>query len=295
MVEQTQPTTAAQAPGFYRFKIGEFDVIALHDGVISFDRPPGFVTNASDAEVGEAFAVTGTPRDKVALTFTALAIDTGKGVVLIDTGLGAGGPPGTGSITKNLQAAGIEPEAVDTVIISHFHSDHFGGLRRADGSLAFPDAEIAVPEKEWAFWMSGGAFPDAAKGNAETCQKLFGPLAKEVRRFNWGDEVLPGFTAIDVHGHTPGMAALQIASGSDTMMFVADITNNPLIFARHPEWQLMFDMDPLAAVATRKKILDQAAADKLRLSFFHAPFPATGYVVKSGAGYEFLPALWMAP
>jgi hypothetical protein len=75
-------------------------------------------------------------------------------------------------------------------------------------------------------------------------------------------------------------------------LFVADITNNPLIFARHPEWQLSFDMDGEAAVQTRKKILDQAAADKTRLSFYHAPFPATGYVVKSGGGYEFLPALW---
>ena len=294
MVEQ--PNAAkAQAPGFYRFKIGDFDVIALHDGVFSFDRPAGFVLNASTEEVGEAFAVGGMPRDKVTLTFTALAVDTGKGVVLIDTGLGDSGPPGTGSIPANLRAAGIQPDAVNTVIISHFHSDHIGGLRKADGSLAFPNAEIAVPEKEWAFWLSGGTLPDAAKGNAEACHKLFDPIAKDVRRFNWGDEVLPGFTAIDVHGHTPGMAAVQIASGNDATLFVADITNNPLLFARHPEWQLMFDMDPLAATATRKKILDQAAADKMRLSFFHAPFPATGYVVKSGTGYEYLPALWAAP
>ena len=288
MVEQ------AQAPGFYRFKIGDFNVIALHDGVLSFDRPPGFITNVPTEAVGEAFAVAGMPADKVTLTFNALAVDTGKGVVLIDTGMGAGGPPGTGSITQNLATAGIQPDAVSTVIISHFHGDHVGGLRKADGSLAFPKAEIAVPEKEWAFWMADSGIPDAAKGNAEMCHKVFDSVAKDIRRFNWGDEILPGFAAVDAHGHTPGMAAVQIGSGNDTMMFVADITNNPLIFARHPDWQLMFDMDAAASVATRKKLLDQAAADKLRLHFFHAPFPASGTVVKNGGGYEYLPALWSA-
>ena len=90
------------------------------------------------------------------------------------------------------------------------------------------------------------------------------------------------------------MTAVRIASGGEAAMYVADITNNPLVFARHPEWPSMFDFDPAATVATRKRILDMAAAEKLRLCFFHAPFPATGYVVKTATGYEFLPALWTA-
>ena len=90
------------------------------------------------------------------------------------------------------------------------------------------------------------------------------------------------------------MSAIEIASGDAAMMFVADITNNPLIFARHPEWQAMFDMDPDKATATRRRLLDRAAADKLRLSFFHAPFPATGYVIRNERGYDYVPALWTA-
>jgi glyoxylase-like metal-dependent hydrolase (beta-lactamase superfamily II) len=101
-----RPKTA-QAPGFYRFAVGAFEVIALHDGVVTLDRPPGFVLNASDEEVGEAYAAAGMPRDKVTITFTALAIKTPDGVVLVDTGLGDGGPPGTGMIRANLAAAGI--------------------------------------------------------------------------------------------------------------------------------------------------------------------------------------------
>ena len=87
-------------------------------------------------------------------------------------------------------------------------------------------------------------------------------------------------------------SAVEIRSGEATMLFVADITNNPLIFARNPSWQAVFDLDPEQAVATRRKLLDRAAAEQLRLFYFHAPFPAMGTVVKSGDGYEYLPALW---
>jgi glyoxylase-like metal-dependent hydrolase (beta-lactamase superfamily II) len=287
----------AQAPGFYRFKLDDLEVVALHDGVISRDRPADFVRNASAEEVGEAFAAAGMPRDKLTLTFTAMAVNTGSGVVLIDTGLGEGAQPAAGALMANLAAAGIQPADVSAVIISHFHSDHISGLRRRDGSLAFPNAELHVPAPEWDFWMDDarmGTAPDALKGNFGLVRQVFGPVAKSVRRFGWGEQILPGFTAVRAGGHTPGMSAVEITRGSSAMMFVADITNNPLLFARHPEWQAMFDMDPQEATAVRKQLLDRAAADKLRLFFFHAPFPATGYVVKNGAGYEYMPALWTA-
>ena len=292
-----QKSVGAQAPGFYRFKVGAFDVIALHDGVISRDRPPGFVPNASDEEVADAFAAAGMPRDKLTITFTALAVQTGDGVVLIDTGFGDSGPPGTGHLVSNLAAAGIQPREVGTVIISHFHGDHISGLRTKDGALTFPNAELLVPSKEWDFWMDdANASNEALKGNIGLCHKMFdGLTAKQIRHYEWDEEMLPGFTAVRANGHTPGMSAIQIASGDSVMMFVADITNNPLIFARHPDWRAMFDMDPQETIATRKRLLDQAATDRMRLSFFHAPFPATGYVVRSGSGFEYLPALWMAP
>jgi len=288
-------TGRPQAPGFYRFKLGRFEAVALHDGVITRDRPAGFIRNASDDEVGEAFAAAGMPRDKLTLTFTALLIDTGTGVVLIDTGMGEAGPPGTGMLAANLAAAGYAPEDIGTVIISHFHGDHISGLRRKDGSLAYPRAQIMVPQAEWDYWTDDArmaAAPEALKGNFELVRRSFG--TEDVRRFNWGDEVLPGLRAVQASGHTPGMTAIEISSGEARLLFVADITNNPLLFARHPEWQAMFDMDPDEATATRKTLLDRAAAETLRLFFFHAPFPATGTVVKTGSGYEYLPALWTA-
>ncbi len=287
----------AQAPGFYRFKVGSYQAIALHDGSIVRDRPPGFVRNAPDDVVAEAFATAGMPRDKLTLTFTALAIDTGSGVVLIDTGMGEGGPAGTGMLEANLMAAGIPAGDVAHVVISHFHGDHISGLRRKDGSLTFPKAQIHAPQVEWDYWTdeaTKAAAPDGLKGNFDLVSRMFGPDAASVRRFGWSDEVLPGITAIQASGHTPGMTAFQIASGGESVTFVADITNNPMLFVRNPDWQAMFDMNPEEAVATRRRLLDQAAAEKQRLFFFHAPFPGVAYISKSGDRYEYLPALWTA-
>ena len=298
MTDRASSAAAPQAPGFCRFRIGDLEAIALHDGVLVRDRPAGFIRNAEDQAVGEAFAAIGLPRDKLSLTFTPLAIRTAAGVVLIDTGFGAGGPPGTGQLLANMQAAGIRPQDVSTVLISHFHGDHISGLRGADGTPNFPNAVVAVPQPEWDFWMDDArmqAAPEGMKPNFALVRKSFGAGLPGLSRFAWGEQVLPGITAVQANGHTPGMSAFRIESGSAAMMFVADITNNPLIFARHPEWQAVFDMDPLQAVTTRKALLDQAAADRLRLSFFHAPFPATGYILKNGAGYEFAPAMWASP
>ena len=105
-------------------------------------------------------------------------------------------------------------------------------------------------------------------------------------------KVVTGITAIDASGHTPGHTAFVIASGNAKMMYVADTTIIPVLFASNPEWKVLFDMDADKAVATRKRILDMASADKIRLSFYHASFPATGYTAKEGAGYRFVPAQW---
>lgn len=283
-----------QAPGFFRYKLGDFHAIALHDGVLTRDRPGGFIRNADDAAVGTAFAEAGMPEDKLTLTFNPLAIQTPSGTVLIDTGFGESGPPTTGHTVANLKAAGIEPGDVSTVIISHLHGDHILGLKGKDGSKTYPNAKLMVPQLECDYWFDDAkmnAVPEAARSNFEIPRKILDGLDYE--RFVWGDEILPGFKSVQADGHTPGMSAIEITSGDEKLLYVADITNNPLLFLRHPEWQAMFDVDPEQTIATRRRILDRAVSERLRLHFFHAPFPATAYVAKNGDAYEYLPALWM--
>ena len=282
-----------QTPGFYRYRLGDFRVVALNEGMFVRDRPDDFISNADSDAVGAAFAEAGMPADKLTLTFNPLAVQTPSGTVLIDTGFGDSGPPTAGRLQANLRAAGIAPADVATVIISHLHGDHILGLRDKDGARTYPNAKLFVPQREVEYWLDAAiaaAAPETAKGNFEMARKVLQDL--DYQTFAWGDEIIPGFTAVQADGHTPGMSAIEITSADDKLLFVADITNNPVIFARHPDWQAMFDIDGAQTVATRRRLLDRAADERLRLHFYHAAFPATAYVAKNGDAYDYLPALW---
>ncbi|WP_284177259.1 MBL fold metallo-hydrolase [Rhabdaerophilum sp. SD176] len=289
------PIVGTSAPSFYRYKLGDFEIIALHEGEFTRPLDASFVRNAPLEAVQKTLADAFLPTDKLTISFTAVLVNTGSKLVLIDTGFNDNGGPTNGRTVAAMKAAGIEPSMVDTVILSHFHGDHLQGLRNKAGQIVYPNAEIMVPEAEWAFWMDDArmaAAPDAMKGAFQGVRRVLAPSAKDVKQFKWGQEIVTGITTVDASGHTPGHTAFVIASGNAKMMYVADTTNTPVLFATNPEWKVMFDMDADKAVATRKRILDMAAADKIRLAFYHASFPATGFIAKEGAGYRFVPAQW---
>jgi hypothetical protein len=154
----TAPQAAKQAPGFYRYKVGAFEITVVTDGAATFPLPDKFVQNHPKSEVQAALAAYYQPTDTVTVPFTPIVINTGSKLVLVDTGYGpemnVKMKGRVGQLPENLAAAGIDPKSIDTVIISHMHLDHVSGLRTADGGIAFPNAEILVPASDWAFWMS---------------------------------------------------------------------------------------------------------------------------------------------
>ncbi|HRK25407.1 MAG TPA: MBL fold metallo-hydrolase [Beijerinckiaceae bacterium] len=288
------PLAGTQAPGFFRMKLGEMEVTTINDGF--FVRPlAGFVKNAMDEEVAAAIQDARLPGNGVFIPFTTVVINTGDKLVLIDCGNGDSGAPTSGRWMTNFKAAGFDPKDVDTVIISHFHGDHINGVRLKDGTAVFPNAEVMVPSAEWAFWMDDAkmsAAPDPMKPAFQNVRRVFGPQAKDVKQFEPGKEIAPGITSIAAGGHTPGHNVFMVASGNAKLMCLADTTNNPYLFARHPDWQAVFDMDGNAAAATRKKLLDMAAEEEAQVHMYHAPFPATGFIEKAGNGYDFVPVVW---
>jgi len=289
------PASGKQAPGFYRYKVGDFEVTAFNDGFVKVPKLDSFVVNqpleAIQKTVEEAFI----PKDDVRVPFNPLLVNTGSKLVLFDTGFGDNGAATQGQLLANMAAAGVDPKAIDTVIISHFHGDHISGIRAKAGSLNFANAEIMVPADEWAWWTNDAETSKAAdvwKGQIANSKRVFAPIANDVKRFDYGKELVPGITSVDARGHSPGHAAFVISSGNAKLMYIADVTNHPAIFARHPEYRLWADMIPDLALANRRKLLDMLAAERMPMTGYHYPFPATGFIAKQGNGYEFHPAIW---
>ena len=286
------PKLGTQAPGFLRFNVGDFEITALSDGTVPYEIDEKRIPNAKVEEVIALMAMQGMATKPAVNSFNTMVVNTGSKLVLIDSGFNNNGAPTTGRMAQNLAAAGIDPKTIDTVLVSHFHPDHINGLRSKEGELVYGSAEIIVPSVDYAHFMDEAkmnAVPEAARGAFKTAQRVFGPIAKDVKQAEWTKEWAPGITALQSDGHTPGHTSFIISSGNKTLIVVGDAANDPRIFARKPEWHLGFDLDKARAVETRKKLLDMAATDKIQLTFYHAAFPATGYVAKNGSGYDWYP------
>src|SRR5918997_4125327 len=275
-----------QAPGFYRYKVGEIELTALHDGWAPRNLE-GFIRNVDFPDVRRAAEEAFLPTNTIENSFTPLLVRSGGKTIMIDTGNGDAGAPTTGTTRANLRAAGLDPARVDIVIISHFHGDHINGLRLRDGTAVYPNAEVMVPAGEWAFWMDDARMnqaPDPMKPAFQNVRRVFGSMAKDVKQFEWNKEIAPGITAIDASGHSPGHTAFVIQSGGKSLTHVVDAINHPAFFVRHPDWLPVFDMDADKARATRRRLLDIAATERTQLAFYHAPFPAIGHVRQDGNG-----------
>lgn len=299
----TSPPAAApasqqqqQAPGFYRFKVGGFTATVLHDGLARRPSPlQTGVRNADPAAVEVALRAALMPTTHFMNPFNVTAVDTGRGLVLFDTGNGRESGPETGLLAANMRAAGLDPARVAQVVMTHFHPDHIGGLALNDGAAVFPNSEIVVGAREWAYWTDGGEesrAPEARRPLFANVRRRFAPYEGRVRRIEDGAEVAPGVRALATHGHTPGHLTYQVSDGADVLMVLGDLTNRPEFNLRHPGWHMAVDQDPQMAEATRRRMFDRVAAERARCVGYHWPFPANGYVVKDGDGYRLVPADW---
>jgi glyoxylase-like metal-dependent hydrolase (beta-lactamase superfamily II) len=295
------PPSGMQAPGWYRYKVGSIEVTVATDGVNRFKMAEDHVTNIKQDVVNAALAEVFMEKDMMTTPYNPIAVNTGSKLAVIDTGTGETSykkSNGTaGQMVTNLAAAGIDRNAVDVVVISHYHGDHMNGLIMDDNSLTYPNAEILVPAKEHQYWMDDGEMSRAPKGriegNFKNVRRVFTPEAlKRVKTYEWGKEVLPGVTAQGTPGHTVGHSSFVIASGSESVYVQSDVTHVPFLFVRHPDWRVFYDQDGEMAEATRRKVYDMLVADKMRVQGFHYPFPSLAHVEKVGSGYREIPVMW---
>ena len=242
-IKAAAPVAEKQAPSFYRYEVGDIEVTVISDGRNTFPLEDSFILNAKKEEVGAALEQAFLPHDTMTIYFAPLVINTADKLVVIDTGNGpvskAKSNGANGLFADNMAAAGFDPKAVDMVVISHFHADHVNGLLAADGTPAFPNAEVLVPLVEWKFWTDDGETSRAPTGRMQNLFKnnrnIFeAGLKKKVTPYEWGKEVAPGLLAVDTIGHTPGHTSYVLSSGSGKVFIQSDVTNNPNPFAPIP-------------------------------------------------------------
>lgn len=283
------PKAGAQVPGFYRTKVGNIQVTALLDGGMEF---------TDDLFTG----VGGKPEDIVAAKernffdpakglpgfVNGFLVNTGTRLMLIDTGRGGA----EGRLAQNLAAAGVTPDQIDDVIITHGHPDHAGGLLDAGGMRVFKKANLRISKDDLDFWFS----EDARKRMWEKSQmfemarKLLGPYrdAGQIDTFPLGSDIGNGVSSVALPGHTPGHSGVRVSDGADQLLIWADVVHCPALQFANPEQSIGYDINPDRARETRKKIFDEVATDRIRVGGMHLCFPAIGHVAKAGTGYEFI-------
>jgi glyoxylase-like metal-dependent hydrolase (beta-lactamase superfamily II) len=290
-----------QAGGYYRFAIGEIEAIVINDGGLSFNPiQPTWAPEASKEELEGMLRSAFLPTDRLSLEVNTLLLKIGGELVLVDTGAGNLFGPSLGKMAERLASAGVRPAEVTAVVISHAHGDHFGGLLDAAGKPVFPNAAYFASKTEVDYWT--GPAPDMSKLRIpEANKKVFAANAKRyleaikdrLTPVSAGQKILPGMEVLSAPGHTPGHIALLVSSGKEALLNSADTVHHHVLMFAHPEWTSAFDSDPKMAAETRRKLLDRAAGDGLRVLGYHLPYPGIGHVrTAKGGAFEWLPEPW---
>ena len=261
------------------FSLGEFQMATLLAGTRPVeDIQTIFGMNVSGDEFAAVSAQNFIPADKAQFFFTPTVVNTGSETVLFDTGLSAEGT------LAALNAAGVQAEDVDIVVITHMHGDHIGGMTDEAGNATYPNARYVTGQVEYDHWA--GAENENFDGKVR-------PFAEKMTFIGDGDSVVSGVTAVEAFGHTPGHMAYMVESAGSQVLLMADTANHYVWSLAYPEWEVRFDMDKGAAAATRKKILGMVAADRVPLIGYHMPFPGMGFVTAEGPGaYHYVPVTY---
>lgn len=300
-VAAPRPDDAAK-PGeparFHRFMIGGIECIAVNDGMAMLGSvQPTFAKDAPTAAINAALDKAFHPRDKAMLEFNAIALKLGGQWVLIDAGYGSAAAPNMGKVATNLRAAGVTPEAITAVVISHAHGDHINGVLTKEGSIAFPNASYVMSKVEHDFWtgnpdLSKVGFPDAQKKEfIAGAQKHIAAMKSSGKKLDLVDgssKVFPGLEFVPTPGHTPGHMSFVLRDGTDELFILADVAHNHVLMFADPSWGPVFDTDPDVATATRRTLWDRLATDRSLVMAFHLPWPGLGHVRRDGKGYEWL-------
>lgn len=289
-------THQAQAPGYYRMAMGDWQITAVSDGtvMVPFDK---LLTHISPQALQIQMAKANMSV-KAETSINAFVINTGKQLILVDTGAGPLFGEAGGHLPDNLRAAGIEPDAIDTVLLTHIHADHSGGVQR-DGRPVFTHATVRVDQRDVDFWLNPAHQKEVEEGQRHTfaeSERSLRPVidAGKLSTFHAPVQIIPGIEAIPAPGHTPGSVIYRVTHGGKTLMLWGDIIHAHPVQLPQPEVAIHFDVNQQQAIATREKVLAQVAREGDWVAAAHIAFPGIGKVVKADKGYRWMPINYSA-
>ena len=289
-MQLTPPLAFAASGTSHTFKLGEFEISVFSDGHLRI--PTRFLArNVNESEIK---AWLGQTDDMINPPTNVTLVRTPSETILIDVGAGPHFMPTAGKLAENMEAAGIDRKAVTKVVFTHAHPDHlWGTLDDFDNEPMFPNASYMISAAEWNFWMAEDValrLPENRQNFALGAKRNLTRIKDKLRTIEPGEDIVTGIRAIDTSGHTQGHLSIEVASGRDAVIVLADALTHPTISFAHPEWMPDADHhDPERAVLTRKTLLDRLATDRNLVVGFHLPFPGTGHVERSGTAYRFVP------
>lgn len=289
----------ASTPKHYRFQFGDFEVTNILDAGAMIDGPwPIVGEDQPQAEVERLMRDNLLPESRFQPGFTPTLVNTGRELILFDTGNGANGfvpRPDGGWLAQMLGPAGFAPEQIDVVVLTHGHPDHIGGLME-QGKPLFPNARYVMGDVEHNFWSAEDRLSAPTESNEYKSAVLFranvAPLAERTSFIGPDGEVAPGIRAIEAYGHTPGHLAFHIESQGRRLLLWGDCAHHEVASLARPDWYAFFDMDKEQGAATRRRIYGMVAADRIPVAGYHMSFPSLGFVERKDAGYRWLPVTY---
>ena len=270
----------------HRFTIGSMRATIVSDGPLRLPAASRIFQGPGEQAVNDRLRAAQQPIDAVHVEQNSLLLETGGKRVLFDNGMGSSKlfGPDSGRLLDSLAEAGVDAASIDALVLTHAHSDHCWGTMKDDGTPNYPNAAVYLSREELAFWESDPPGERRQRSIAGVRKHLL-PLRERFRFIRDGEEFLPGVQAWLTPGHTPGHMAFLFDGG---WCLTGDVAfHDPLSYA-FPEAESAFDTDAQQAVATRRRLLERLADEKMRVIGYHHPWPGIGHVERAGGSFRFV-------